>query len=83
MAATDKFLVSKTLELEPLTVTVGQCSALTGESRSKVYLLIAEGRLDAVKSGSRTLIKYASIKQHIANLPKAEVKPPKREQPAA
>jgi hypothetical protein len=49
----------------------------TGESRSQIYARIGRGEYEAVKSGSRTLVIYESIKQRIANLPRAKIAPPK------
>ena len=71
----DKFLV--TGGLEPLTVTVEQAAQLTGESRSQVYVRIGRNQYEAVKSGSRTLIIFESVKRHLASLPRAKIKPPK------
>jgi hypothetical protein len=69
-----KFLVSD--DLEPLTVTIAETTRLTGESRSQIYSHIGNGTYEAVKSGSRVLIIYASIKQRLANLPRAQIKAP-------
>jgi hypothetical protein len=79
----DKFLVMEG-GLEPIAVTIGQTERLTSESRSQVYNRIANGEYEAVKSGSRTLIIYESIKRRIAKLPRAVIKPPaprKRREP--
>ncbi len=46
---------------KPLTVTVPTALALTGIGRTKLYALIAEGRVKTVKVGSRTLVSYASL----------------------
>jgi excisionase family DNA binding protein len=47
--------------LRPLTVTVPTALALTGIGRTKLYALIAEGKVKAVKVGSRTLVNFASL----------------------
>jgi excisionase family DNA binding protein len=60
-------------ELEPLTITVEQTCRLTNESKTQVYNLIAAGEYEAIKSGRKTLITYASIKKRISNLPKLEL----------
>jgi hypothetical protein len=71
----DKFLVPAG-DIEPLAVTIGQTERLTGESRSQIYVRIGNGEYEAVKSGSRTLIIYDSIKRRVAALPRAVIKPP-------
>ena len=73
--ASNQFFVAAG-ELEPLTVTIEQTEHLTGESRSQVYARIGRGEYDAVKSGSRTLIIFESIKRRLAALPRAKIKPP-------
>lgn len=72
--STAKFLIAETGGLEPLTVTISQTERLTGESRSQIYTRIARGEYAGVKSGSRTLILFDSIKRRIANLPPAKIK---------
>lgn len=56
-----------------------------GLGRTKIYELISEGALAAVKSGSKTLVTGASIAAYIASLPRADIQlgRAKREQPAA
>jgi hypothetical protein len=76
MMPADKFLVTDTPGLEPLTVTIPQAEYLTGESRSQIYNRIGRGEYEAVKSGRRTLIVYDSIKRRIAQLPQANIKAP-------
>lgn len=48
--------------MEPLNVTIPEASRILGCGRSKLYELIAEQRLEAVKLGTRTLIRVASLK---------------------
>lgn len=82
----NKFLGTTGGGLEPLTVSIEQTEQITGESRSQVYNRIGRGEYQAVKSGSRTLIIYDSIKRHIARLPRAMIKAPaprKRREPKA
>jgi excisionase family DNA binding protein len=47
--------------LRPLTVTISVALALTGIGRTKLYALIAEGKVKTVKIGSRTLVNFASL----------------------
>ena len=62
--------------LEPLAISIPQAMAATGESRSQVYVHIARGEYEAIKSGSRTLIVYESVKRYFAKLPRAVIKAP-------
>jgi hypothetical protein len=72
-----KFLITETASLiEPLAVSIPQTAQITGESRSQVYVRIARGEYEAVKSGARTLIIYDSIKRRVASLPRAKIKLP-------
>lgn len=48
--------------MEPLNVTIPDAARILGCGRSKLYELIADKRLEAVKLGTRTLIRVASIK---------------------
>jgi hypothetical protein len=72
----DKFFVPPSGGIEPIAVTIEHTEQITGESRSQVYVRIGRGEYEAVKSGSRTLIIYESIKRRIAALPRAKIKPP-------
>lgn len=45
----------------PITVRIKDACRMTGIGRSKLYLLIAEGKLETVKIGSMTLVRVASI----------------------
>jgi hypothetical protein len=71
-----KILVPTDDGIEPLAVSVDQAAQITGESRSQVYNRIGLGQYEAIKSGSRTLVLYESVKRHIASLPRAKIKPP-------
>jgi hypothetical protein len=54
--------------VKPLTCTIRRTQELTGWGRSKIYGLIADGVLDAVKDGTRTLVIYESIERRAASL---------------
>ena len=49
--------------IKPITVTVPTALAITGLGRTKLYELIATGRLKAVKVDGRRLVTYASLEQ--------------------
>lgn len=48
--------------MEPLTITVNDACKALGLGRTKLYELIAKGRLEILKIDKRTLIKTASIR---------------------
>jgi excisionase family DNA binding protein len=56
--------------VERLAVRPLEAGMMLGQSRSSVYRLIAAGKLDAVKSGSATLVLTASIYRYLENLPR-------------
>lgn len=45
-------------------------------SRSKVYELLGEGKIKAVKIGTRTRIVMESFREYVAGLPNAKISPP-------
>ena len=51
--------------LKPVSATIDDTCHLTGLGRTKVYELIAEGRLKAVAIGRRRLVLYSSIEDLI------------------
>lgn len=48
--------------MEPVTVTIDGAKKATGLGTTKLYELIAEGKLKTVKIGRRTLVKTESIR---------------------
>jgi excisionase family DNA binding protein len=54
--------------MEPVTVTVDGARKALGIGTTKIYELIGDGKLDAVKLGRRTLIKTESIRALVAEL---------------
>lgn len=54
----------------PLLVSIQAAQQAIGASRSKVYLLIGDGTLDARKAGRRTLVTWASLQAYAAGLPR-------------
>jgi hypothetical protein len=62
--------------MQPLAVTIPEAVRLSGLSRSELYRQLSAGRIGARKSGSRTLILWASLKAHIDALPTASFRPP-------
>jgi len=56
---------------EPLAVPLSEAVRLTGLSRSELYRRLANGQIQAVKAGVRTLVVMQSLKAHMASLPPA------------
>lgn len=48
--------------MDPITVTIDGAKKATGLGATKLYELIAEGRLKTIKIGRRTLVKTDSIR---------------------
>ena len=63
--------------VQPLTVTIHEAVRLSGLSRSELYRQLSTGRVQARKSGARTLIVWASLQTHINGLPLATFRTPK------
>jgi hypothetical protein len=61
--------------LTPLLVTVPQAAAMISRGISSVYVAIGDGKIKAVKSDRRTLVSVASIREYVAKLPSAKIKP--------
>lgn len=45
----------------PIALRINDAAAASGLSRSKIYQLISEGRLPAIKAGGRRLIMRADL----------------------
>jgi len=63
--------------IEPLAVTIGDAVRFSGMSRSEIYRRATAGDLVMVKNGARSLVLVASIRDLIANLPRATLRAPK------
>jgi excisionase family DNA binding protein len=50
----------------PIAVTIKEGTRLTGMSRTRIYELIGQYRLEAVKTGRRTLLRVASLENYMA-----------------
>jgi hypothetical protein len=63
-----------------LLCTIPQGAAFIGRGTRFIYEAIATGAIRAVKSDKRTLIVVESLREYVATLPPAKIKPlPKRE----
>lgn len=53
--------------MEPLVASITDTAKALGVGRTSVYSMIADGRLETVKLGSRRLVKTESIRRLIEN----------------
>ncbi len=57
---------ANSITIEPLAYSVSEACRVSSLGRTRLYQLIAEGRLEARKIGKRTLIPAASLRRLIA-----------------
>lgn len=55
--------------MEIIAHPIPDAAKISGQSRTRIYNLLSEGKLRAVKSGKRTLILAASLREYVASLP--------------
>jgi len=67
---TDTALPPSNPNIEPLYVSIQDTGRITGLSAVTIYRLLAAEKLAAVKFGAKTLVEMASIKAHLASLPR-------------
>ncbi|MDH7639490.1 helix-turn-helix domain-containing protein [Sphingomonas oryzagri] len=60
--------------MEPVVTSINGAAKALSLGRTSIYALIAEGRLETVKLGRRTLVKTASIHALIESLPATAAK---------
>jgi uncharacterized protein YoaH (UPF0181 family) len=58
----------------PVFYSIEETQRILGDSRSKIYDLMAEGILDCRKDGRRIKITAASIRRRAKTLPRATLK---------
>ena len=56
---------------DPLAVAIPEAVRLSGLSRSELYRRMGDGRIQAVKAGTRTLVLMESLRAHLESLPRA------------
>jgi len=54
--------------MEPIAVTIHEAARLISSSRSKIYVLVKEGKLRLIKLGGKSLIAVDDIKAFVENL---------------
>lgn len=65
-------------EVDAIAFTILDAAKVSGLGRSTIYELIAAGKLEARKSGARTLILADSLRRYVASLPKANIRTGRR-----
>lgn len=65
-----------------LSFTINGAILATGLPRTTIYELLGAGKLDGRKVGRRTIITGDSVRQYLADLPKANIRAPKSKEAA-
>lgn len=55
---------------DKIALTIPDAVRVSGMSRTAIYEALKQGRFEAVKSGKRTLIRYASLSDYLSSLPR-------------
>jgi hypothetical protein len=71
-------VVARSRGIEPIGVSIADAAVMTGESEWTIKDRLRRKIYRAKKSGRRTLIDPASIREHFAALPDARFRPSKR-----
>ena len=61
--------------IEPIAAPISDACRISGLSRSELYRRLTAGDIQAVKSGSRTLVLISSLREHMESLPPATFRP--------
>ena len=61
----------------PITGRIPAATAMSGLSRSAIYLLAGAGKIRLVKAGRATLVDLASVREYLQGLPEACIAAPK------
>jgi excisionase family DNA binding protein len=69
-------MVAEAIRTNPLALTMHEAVRVSGLSRSELYRRLADGKVRAVKSGSRMLILMDSLQTHLSSLPPATFRHP-------
>ncbi len=59
--------------MEPLLLSLKDAVAYSGFSRSRIYALLKEGKIQARKAGRRTLVNRESLARLAESLPPARI----------
>jgi hypothetical protein len=69
------------MEVEPILCSIPQACQMIGIGTQGMYDLIGAGLVEAVKRGTRTLVKVESLKKYVNTLDPAKIAPPRKRQP--
>jgi hypothetical protein len=69
------------MEVDPILCSVPQGCQMLGIGTQGMYDLIGAGLVQAVKRGTRTLLRVESLKAYADKLPAATVAPPRKRLP--
>lgn len=61
--------------IDPILATIPAAHDMTGFSRSRLYELMGNGSIAAVKLGKRTMIRVDSLRSFVESLPPANIAP--------
>lgn len=59
--------------MEPMLLSLKDAVAFSGFSRSRIYSLIGQGKIQARKAGRRTLVETASLTRLAESLPPVRI----------
>jgi excisionase family DNA binding protein len=63
------------VSLPPILCRIPQAATMIGHGNRFIYEAIATGKIEAVKSGKRTLVVVESLHEYARSLNKAKIKP--------
>lgn len=59
--------------MDKIALSIHEAARISGISRSRIYTLIGDGKIDARKIGRRTVVLTESVKRYIDSLPRTEI----------
>ena len=62
----------------PISYTIPDAVKASGISRTRLYALMGDGSIPAVKLGKRVLIPAAQLAAYVASLPPATIRPQRK-----
>lgn len=58
------------MQIEPMVLGVKDAAAFVGLSKSRLYELISDNRIEARKLGARTVVPVASLRAYVESAPR-------------
>jgi len=81
MPPTIENYAEKKLPFWPILCTIPHAALMIGRGTTFIYGAIGDGKIQAVKSDKRTLVVVESLREYVAGLPPAKVRPPRNRRP--